>query len=167
MSRQAPFRRTVSFPRNDVSTLEWWAAQEDPSLSIKMLIRAEIERYGYTDTANRPVQQLPRRGRPPKAEQASPDATVWDEDSYAEDEDLDDDDDAAEDETDDVDDFDEEDVVEVEEIVELEPELAPKPARTKRPAAQRKKKPAQQQLSTSSRSSEDEAAEYDDILGNL
>lgn len=67
-AREAPYRKTFSFPKTDESTAAWWDAQADPSLSIKLLIRAEIEKHGYTDTANRPVVQLPRRGRPPKTE---------------------------------------------------------------------------------------------------
>lgn len=59
-------RRRVSFPEADESTLGWWELQDDPGLSIRLLIRDEIERNGYTDYANRPVAQKPRPGRPPK-----------------------------------------------------------------------------------------------------
>lgn len=58
-------RKRLSIPRADESVLEWWEAQADPALSIRLLIRNEIERNGFTDTAFRPVTQLPRRGRPP------------------------------------------------------------------------------------------------------
>lgn len=58
-------RKRLSIPRADESVLEWWDAQTDPALSVRLLIRGEIERNGYTDTAYRPVAQLPRRGRPP------------------------------------------------------------------------------------------------------
>lgn len=58
-------RKRISIPRADDSALAWWATQNDPSLSVRLLIRNEIERSGYTDVAFRPVAQLPRRGRPP------------------------------------------------------------------------------------------------------
>lgn len=57
-------RKRVSIPKADESVLAWWEAQKDPGLSIRLLIRNEIERSGYSDTAFRPVMQLPRRGRP-------------------------------------------------------------------------------------------------------
>lgn len=68
MSRKVPHRKTFSIPKADESTLAWWDAQDDASLSLRLLVREEIQRNGYTDTANRPVEQLPRRGRPPKTE---------------------------------------------------------------------------------------------------
>ncbi len=37
-------RRRVNLPAVDVSSHQWWEAQHDVSLSIRMLIRAEIER---------------------------------------------------------------------------------------------------------------------------
>lgn len=55
-----PERKRVSIPREDESVLAWWALQRDPGLSIRQLIRAEIERGGYVDFANRPVGDLPR-----------------------------------------------------------------------------------------------------------
>lgn len=61
-------RKRISIPTADESTLMWWDAQGDPGLSVRLLIRAEIERNGYTDTAFRPVEQQPRRGRPPRFE---------------------------------------------------------------------------------------------------
>lgn len=64
--QEAPYRRTVSFPKADESTAAWWEMQENPSISIRMLIRDEIERSGYQDYANRPVFQKPQPGRPPK-----------------------------------------------------------------------------------------------------
>lgn len=68
MSRKVPHRKTFSIPKADESTLAWWDAQDDASLSLRLLVREEIQKNGYTDTANRPVEQLPRRGRPPKTE---------------------------------------------------------------------------------------------------
>lgn len=61
----AAHRFTLRVPVADTSIAEWWAAQDDPSASVRMLIRTEIMQNGFTDTVNRPVQQMPRRGRPP------------------------------------------------------------------------------------------------------
>jgi hypothetical protein len=58
-------RKRISIPKADESVLSWWEKQKDPGLSVRLLIRNEIERSGYTDAAYRPVTQLPRRGRPP------------------------------------------------------------------------------------------------------
>ncbi|MCY1718424.1 hypothetical protein OVA26_15930 [Microbacterium sp. SL62] len=58
-------RLRVSIPKVDQSSLDWWRTQHDVSLSVRMLIRAEIERNGYVDTAFQPVVQQPRRGRRP------------------------------------------------------------------------------------------------------
>ncbi|ROR76087.1 hypothetical protein SAMN06295974_3765 [Plantibacter flavus] len=57
-------RKRISIPKADASVLDWWSSQTDPGLSIRLLIRSEIERNGYGDVAYRPVEQLPRRGRP-------------------------------------------------------------------------------------------------------
>jgi hypothetical protein len=43
-------------------------AQYDISRSLQLLIRESIQRDGYIDVVNRPVEQLPRRGRPPQAD---------------------------------------------------------------------------------------------------
>jgi hypothetical protein len=58
-------RKRISIPKADDSVLAWWDVQKDAALSVRLLIRNEIERNGYTDAAYRPVAQLPRRGRPP------------------------------------------------------------------------------------------------------
>ncbi|MCI4659737.1 hypothetical protein [Cryobacterium zhongshanensis] len=58
-------RKRISIPKADDSVLAWWDVQKDSGLSVRLLIRNEIERNGYTDAAYRPVAQLPRRGRPP------------------------------------------------------------------------------------------------------
>lgn len=64
-------RFRVSVPDADESVLEWIGAQSDLSASVRALIRDAIERNGYRDATCYPVQQQPRRGRPPKqAEQA-------------------------------------------------------------------------------------------------
>lgn len=67
-------RRRVSIPEADTSTLSWWSLQADPALSVRLLIRDEIERSGYLDYANRPVSQKPKVGRPAKS--AEPAAAV-------------------------------------------------------------------------------------------
>lgn len=64
-------RFRVSVPEADESVLAWIGAQSDLSASVRSLIREAIERHGYRDSTCYPVQQQPRRGRPPKqAEQA-------------------------------------------------------------------------------------------------
>ncbi|MEU7318334.1 hypothetical protein [Streptomyces sp. NPDC007083] len=60
-----PRRLRWSVPRVDVSTNRWLDMQNDISRSLQLLIRESIQRDGYIDVVNRPVEQLPRRGRPP------------------------------------------------------------------------------------------------------
>lgn len=59
-------RFRVSVPDADESVLAWIGAQSDFSASVRSLIREAIERHGYRDATCYPVQQQPRRGRPPK-----------------------------------------------------------------------------------------------------
>lgn len=59
-------RFRVSVPDADESVLAWIGAQSDLSASVRSLIRGAIERHGYRDATCYPVQQQPRRGRPPK-----------------------------------------------------------------------------------------------------
>lgn len=59
-----PHRYRVSVPRADEAVVEWMNLQDNQSLSVRMLIRESIERIGYVDVVNRPVTQLPKRGRP-------------------------------------------------------------------------------------------------------
>lgn len=59
-----PHRLRITVPASDTSVLRWLEVQESPSISLRMLVRAAIERDGYTDVLTRPVDQLPRRGRP-------------------------------------------------------------------------------------------------------
>ena len=59
-------RFRVSVPDADASVLAWIGAQSDLSASVRSLIREAIERHGYRDATCYPVQQQPRRGRPPK-----------------------------------------------------------------------------------------------------
>jgi hypothetical protein len=63
-----PRRLRWSVPRADVSTNRWLDTQHDISRSLWLLIRESIRRDGYVDVVNRPVEQLPRRGRPPAIE---------------------------------------------------------------------------------------------------
>lgn len=63
-SKPAPVRMRLTVPAADVSVIEWLEQQDDVSGSVRALIRSSIERDGYTDVLNRPVEQLPRRGRP-------------------------------------------------------------------------------------------------------
>lgn len=60
-------RFRVSVPDADESVLAWIGAQSDISASVRSLIREAIERHGYRDATCYPVQQQPRRGRPPKS----------------------------------------------------------------------------------------------------
>ena len=70
-------RFRVSVPEADESVLAWIGAQSDLSASVRSLIRDAIERHGYRDATCYPVQQQPRRGRPPKqADQAEQLETV-------------------------------------------------------------------------------------------
>lgn len=68
MAEGKNWRKTFAFSKRDEATLRWWDAQENPSISLQLLIREEIERNGFTDKLNAPVSQQPRRGRPPKGE---------------------------------------------------------------------------------------------------
>ncbi|MFJ2662656.1 hypothetical protein [Arthrobacter koreensis] len=59
-----PKRYRVNVPQADESVLAWFNLQENHSLSVRQLIRESIERHGYIDVVNRPVAQLPKKGRP-------------------------------------------------------------------------------------------------------
>jgi hypothetical protein len=50
-SEQISERKRISIPKADESALEWWDAQSNPGESIRLLIRAEIQRTGYADYA--------------------------------------------------------------------------------------------------------------------
>lgn len=52
-------------PAADTSVIEWLNEQTDISQSMRLLIRESIQRDGYIDVFYKPVDQLPRRGRPP------------------------------------------------------------------------------------------------------
>lgn len=73
-SRSGELRRLRwSVPHADISTNEWLDKQYDISQSLRILIRESIQREGYIDVANKPVEQLPRRGRPPGGDSSSGD----------------------------------------------------------------------------------------------
>ena len=74
--RPAAKRFRVSVPDADESVLAWIGAQSNFSESVRALIRESIERNGYRDATCYPVQQQPRRGRPPKNTDEAEDATV-------------------------------------------------------------------------------------------
>ncbi|MFE7114099.1 hypothetical protein ACFU99_01560, partial [Streptomyces sp. NPDC057654] len=73
-----PHKLRWTVPAADTSVIEWLNAQEDKSQSIRLLIRESIQRDGYVDVFYKPVEQLPRRGRPPleSTEQREDDGTV-------------------------------------------------------------------------------------------
>lgn len=68
--RAEPRRLRWSVPRVDISTNRWLDEQNDISHSLQLLIRDSIQRDGYIDVVNRPIEQLPRRGRPPQSDAA-------------------------------------------------------------------------------------------------
>lgn len=59
-SRPEPVRKRVSVPQSDLATHEWWAAQDDPSTSIRMLILDEMRANGPVDRITRPGTQVPK-----------------------------------------------------------------------------------------------------------
>ncbi|MDL5199633.1 hypothetical protein [Streptomyces sp. ALI-76-A] len=67
MANQSGESRKVRWtvPAADTSVIEWLNEQADISQSIRLLIRESIQRDGYIDVFYKPVDQLPRRGRPP------------------------------------------------------------------------------------------------------
>lgn len=68
-TKPEPMRVRLTIPAADESSQAWINLQDDPSTSMRMLIRESIQRDGYVDVVNRPVEQQPRRGRPPKSEE--------------------------------------------------------------------------------------------------
>lgn len=63
-----PRRARLTVPAVDESVLAWLDLQDDASASMRMLVRESIARDGYIDVINKPIDQLPRRGRPPQGE---------------------------------------------------------------------------------------------------
>lgn len=67
MTRKAaepPRKVRWTVPGADVSVIEWLDAQENVSQSLRLLIRESIQRDGFIDVVYKPVEQLPRKGRP-------------------------------------------------------------------------------------------------------
>lgn len=56
---QLPRRVRWSVPLADVSVNRWLDLQDSISDSVRQLIRESIQREGYVDVANKPVDQLP------------------------------------------------------------------------------------------------------------
>jgi len=50
-------RKRISIPKVDTSVLDWWERQHDAGMSIRVLIRREIERSGYSDVVHGRVEQ--------------------------------------------------------------------------------------------------------------
>lgn len=69
MAEGKSWRKIFSFSKRDQATQQWWEAQENPSVSLQLLIREDIERNGFSDKLNAPITQQPRRGRPPKEDE--------------------------------------------------------------------------------------------------
>ncbi|MEU9267243.1 hypothetical protein AB0E04_17585 [Streptomyces sp. NPDC048251] len=67
MANQSGEPRKVRWtvPAADTSVIEWLDQQENISQSLRLLIRESVQRDGYVDVYYKPVEQLPRRGRPP------------------------------------------------------------------------------------------------------
>ncbi|MFG2684145.1 hypothetical protein [Streptomyces sp. NPDC048392] len=81
MANQSGEPRKVRWtvPAADTSVIEWLDQQENISQSLRLLIRESIQRDGYVDVYYKPVEQLPRRGRPPleTTEQHEDEATTY------------------------------------------------------------------------------------------
>lgn len=58
-AKQPPNRYRLNVPQADEAVIAWLELQDNPSLSIRMLVRDSIVRQGYVDVVNRPVVQLP------------------------------------------------------------------------------------------------------------
>lgn len=72
-AKPEPRRVRLTVPAADESTQRWLDLQDDQSVSMRLLIRESIERDGYIDVMNKPVEQLPRRGRPPGSSSSAAD----------------------------------------------------------------------------------------------
>ena len=57
-------RYRLKVPESDASVIAWMNAQSELSISLRLLIKEDIIRNGFTDVTCRPVGQLPKRGRP-------------------------------------------------------------------------------------------------------
>lgn len=63
-----PKRYRLTVPNQDKSVQDWIAEQLNISVSIRQLIREDIQKNGYTDVTCRQVEQGAKRGRPTNAE---------------------------------------------------------------------------------------------------
>ena len=70
-AKPQPHRFRVSVPAADEAVVAWMELQDNPSLSVRMLIRESIERQGFVDVVNRPVSQLPRQARTAEPSEAA------------------------------------------------------------------------------------------------
>ena len=61
-------RHRFTVPNEDTTVIDFINAQSNLSMSLRMLIRRYVEKDGYTDVTCARVEQLPKRGRPPKAQ---------------------------------------------------------------------------------------------------
>lgn len=61
-------RYRLKVPESDASVIAWMDAQSELSISLRLLIKEDIIRNGFTDVTCRPVGQLPKRGRPSNVE---------------------------------------------------------------------------------------------------
>lgn len=61
-------RYRLQVPAADESVQKWLAAQINISNSLRLLIREDIQKNGFTDMTCRSVEQGPKRGRPTNAE---------------------------------------------------------------------------------------------------
>lgn len=82
VSRPEQQRFRVSVPETDESVLTWIGAQSNLSASMRTLIRDAIRRDGFRDATCYPVEQQPRRGRPPKSQ--VPDFSADEQDNESE-----------------------------------------------------------------------------------
>ncbi|MEV7605518.1 hypothetical protein AB0N65_08780 [Paenarthrobacter sp. NPDC089322] len=64
-AKQPPRRYRLNVPHADEAVVAWMELQDNQSMSIRMLIRASIERFGYVDIVNRPVLPLPAPSQAP------------------------------------------------------------------------------------------------------
>ena len=66
MSAKAVSKRyRLSIPERNISLNDWCREQGNLSESLRYLITKAIEKEGIVDIMCLPVEQLPRRGRPP------------------------------------------------------------------------------------------------------
>lgn len=66
MSAKAVSKRyRLSIPEKNISLNDWCREQGNLSESLRYLITKAIEKEGIVDIMCLPVEQLPRRGRPP------------------------------------------------------------------------------------------------------